>query len=164
MGDKRFLVTYYSRTGNTRKVAEAIFDALPEPKEIRPLGEVESLAPYALTFVGFPLWQFAPAPPAADFLKAKCEHARIAIFHTQGSPPDYWQVAETDDRLRGLFQAHVVDRFSCQGEVSEDVIHMIESLPQYAQFAATARRTKGLPDAAALAEARAFAQRLAEIF
>ena len=164
MGGTRYLVTYYSRTGNTRKVAQAIFDALPEPKEIRPIDAVESLDPYDLTFVGFPLWQFAPAPPAADFLKAKCAHARIALFHTQGSQPDYWQVAEIEERVRGACPADVVDRFSCQGEVSEDVIQMIESLPQYAKFAAAARGTKGLPGADALAAAGAFARRVAGIF
>ena len=35
----RSLVTYSSRTGNTRKVAEAIFEILPDPKEIHPVAE-----------------------------------------------------------------------------------------------------------------------------
>jgi hypothetical protein len=164
MGGNGYLVTYYTRTGNTRKVAEAIFDALPEPKEIRPIAEVESVESYRLAFVGFPLWQFAPAPPAAEFLRAKCAHARIAVFHTQGSAPDFWQVTEVEDRIRGLCAAHIVDRFSCAAEVSDDVIQMIETIPQYAPFAAQARKTKGLPDARSLDEARAFAKRLAETF
>ena len=34
------LVTYMSQTGNTKKIAEAIFEELPGEKEIKPLDEV----------------------------------------------------------------------------------------------------------------------------
>lgn len=29
------LVIYFSQTGNTKKVAEAIYEALPQPKELK---------------------------------------------------------------------------------------------------------------------------------
>ena len=51
--ETRILVTYQSQTGNTKKVATAIFDALPEPKEVKPIREVESLEDYDLIFLGF---------------------------------------------------------------------------------------------------------------
>jgi flavodoxin len=33
----KVLVAYMSQTGNTKKVADAIYGALPEPREIKPI-------------------------------------------------------------------------------------------------------------------------------
>ena len=50
----RILVAYMSVTGNTRKVAEAIYDVITEEKEIGELKDLESLEGYDLIFLGFP--------------------------------------------------------------------------------------------------------------
>ena len=64
------LVTCVSRTGNTRKVAEAIFDGITGDKDMKELRQVESLDCYDLTFVGFPIEErFSPAEPAASSTK-----------------------------------------------------------------------------------------------
>ncbi len=39
----KVLVTYLSRTGNTRKVAQAIFEEIKDEKEIKPIADVDSL-------------------------------------------------------------------------------------------------------------------------
>ena len=47
----KILVTYYSESGNTKKLAEAIYDAIEEPgKEILPVQEVQSVDSYDLIF------------------------------------------------------------------------------------------------------------------
>jgi len=48
----KVLVAYMSRTGNTKKVAEAIHGAIPQPKEIRRVEDVTSLEGYDLSFLG----------------------------------------------------------------------------------------------------------------
>ena len=40
------LVCYSSKTGNTKKVAEAVYEALPEPKHLRTVDEVENVEDY----------------------------------------------------------------------------------------------------------------------
>ncbi len=62
------LVTYMSQTGNTKKVADAIYEEINETKEIKELKSVESLETYDLAFVGFPIHAFGPAQQGKDFL------------------------------------------------------------------------------------------------
>ncbi|MCX6576651.1 MAG: flavodoxin, partial [Candidatus Aminicenantes bacterium] len=49
------LVAYFTRTDNTKKVAESIFAALEGDKVLKPLDEVQDLDEYALVFIGFPI-------------------------------------------------------------------------------------------------------------
>jgi flavodoxin len=56
----KVLVAYMSRTGNTKKVAEAIYDAISQPKEIKRVEDVTSLEGYDLSFLGFPIHGFGP--------------------------------------------------------------------------------------------------------
>ena len=44
----KVLVAYMSQTGNTKKVAEAIYGAIPQPKEIKRVEDVTSLEGYDL--------------------------------------------------------------------------------------------------------------------
>jgi flavodoxin len=36
----KVLIAYMSQTGNTKKVAEAIYDAIPQPKDIKRVKDV----------------------------------------------------------------------------------------------------------------------------
>ena len=65
----KVLVTYFSQTGNTKKIAEAIFDEIQTEKEIKPLKDVENLESYDFAFIGFPVHGFGPTKKAADFIK-----------------------------------------------------------------------------------------------
>lgn len=47
------VVACMSQTGNTRKVAEAIFGEIQGEKEIKELSELDGLEGYDLSFVGF---------------------------------------------------------------------------------------------------------------
>jgi len=58
----KVLVAYVSRTGNTKKVAEAIFQGMQEEKEIKELQNVGNLEGYDLTFIG-QRWITAKANP-----------------------------------------------------------------------------------------------------
>jgi flavodoxin len=69
----KILVTYYSKTGNTEKVARAIFDTLQGQKEILPLDQAADIEKYDLVFLGFPIMQFSPARKARSFLKTSCQ-------------------------------------------------------------------------------------------
>jgi flavodoxin len=103
------LVVYYSRTGNTRKVAGEIAEALgAELDEIKEkkdrsgalgymqagkdammgkgaeIGEGKDAGGYGMVVVGTPIWAFTVAPPVREYLdrnKGKIE--KVAFFCTQ---------------------------------------------------------------------------------
>ena len=53
----KVLVAYMSKTGNTRKVAEAIYDEITDDKEIKTIDQVDTIVPYDVAFLGFPIHQ-----------------------------------------------------------------------------------------------------------
>lgn len=64
----KVLVAYQSVTGNTKKVAAAIFEAISHQKEMKELSQVTTLDDYDLVFVGFPIMGFGPSPEVTSFL------------------------------------------------------------------------------------------------
>lgn len=72
--DIRAVVCYYSRSGNTRSVAQQIHKALADAKanstllEISPELEIDYLD-YQLVFVGAPVYGFLPPEPVSTFLR-----------------------------------------------------------------------------------------------
>jgi flavodoxin len=79
------LVTYFSRTGNTKLVAEAIFAALSGDKAILPMAEASDLSTYRLVFAGFPVQSHSVPYPVEVFLKSIPEGKQVALFSTHGS-------------------------------------------------------------------------------
>lgn len=83
----KILVTYVSWTGNTRKIAEAIFQEIQGEKELKEFNEVTGLDDYDLVFVGFPIHGSGqPADEARDFLEKFCAGKKVAIFITHSAP------------------------------------------------------------------------------
>ena len=66
---KKTLVAYFSQTGNTQAVAEAIFEALHGEKDIRPIDEAVSVEGYGLVFFGFPVQSHSVPCKAETFLR-----------------------------------------------------------------------------------------------
>ena len=72
----RALIIYFSATGNTKKVANAIWDTLQEEKVQATFLNVkdaakEELYDYDLVFLGSPSIQFLPAEPVMRFINEK---------------------------------------------------------------------------------------------
>lgn len=85
----RLLVGYMSQTGNTKKVAEAIFDEIQGEKEIKRLKEIKDMEGYDLAFLGFPMRAFGPDKKAKKFLETQCQGKKIALFITHAAPEDH---------------------------------------------------------------------------
>lgn len=157
----KVLVTYVSRSGNTKKVAQTIFDGIKGAKDIKEMQQVDTLDGYDLAFVGFPIEGYGPAKPAADFLQ-KCAAGRnIALFITHASPEDSPDLPCWLGNCRtAAAQARLVDVFDCQGELSQQIADFMlnskdEKLIAWAKDRAL---TIGQPDAARLERARRWAQ------
>ena len=75
-GQLQALIIYFSATGNTKKVANAIWETLQEEKVQTTILKVkdaakEELYDYDLVFLGTPSIQFLPAEPVMRFIKEK---------------------------------------------------------------------------------------------
>ena len=162
--ETRILVTYQSQTGNTKKIAEAIYDALPEPKEIRPIQETQSLEEYGLIFLGFPIHGSGPNQKAKSYLEKNTKDKRIALFITHAAPEDAPEMPESIQRFcDAAGEAEIVDVFHCQGQLSSIVKTVMRFAPD-PQIREWARmdNSKGQPDASRLEKAACFANRVIE--
>lgn len=161
----KVLVAYLSQTGNTRRVAEAIYEEIEEEKELRPLSEVESLEGYDLAFIGFPIHASNPAAEARAFLEEKARGRRVAVFVTHAAPEDHEETRKyLENCLASLSGADLIGMFDCQGELAQAVIDILAKSdnPQHRQFAEYGPQIRGQPDASRLEKARAFARRVME--
>lgn len=160
----KVLVTYQSLTGNTRKVAEAIFEAIGDQKEMKELSQVAALEGYDLAFVGFPIMGFGPSQEVKSFLANQAAGKNVALFITHASPED-------SEPLKGWLQtckdsaanANLKATFHCQGEMSEQIADfMLKSGDaQLAEWGKDRASTVGQPDATRLQRARDWAKKLA---
>ena len=161
----RVLVAYLSQTGNTKKVAEAIYGEITGDKELKELNEVADLEGYDLAFIGFPINAANPATDAKAFLDAHAAGKKIAIFMTHGALEESEEAERYLDNCRvAVADADLVGMFDCQGEAAQAIIDFLAASdnPRHRAFAELAPRTKGQPDGSRLEKARAFAREVME--
>ena len=161
----RTLVAYLSQTGNTKKVAEAIYSQIPEEKEMKELGELEDLDGYDLCFIGFPVHAGNPAAAAKEFLEKKGAGKKVALFVTHAAPEDAEDVPAILDACRAAAaSAELVGFFDCQGELDDNVRDFLlkSDSPRHQEFGRRAPETKGQPDETRLEKAKAFARDVIE--
>ncbi len=152
------LVTYFSRTGNTKKVAEAITGALQGDKVLLPIDEATDLTPYSLMFVGFPVQSHSVPYQVELFLKRIPAGKKIALFCTHGSLLGSTLSREALEYASLLVRGvKIVGTFSCRGKVSMKALEVLMKSPEHATWAEMAASAATHPDEADLAEARAFA-------
>ena len=155
------LVAYMSSTGNTKKVAEAIFEVVPDEKVIKEVAALEDLEGYDLVFFGFPIIAFGPNPDAKAFLEKNASGKKLAMFITHGA-------LETQDGLPDWLEkcrqaaagAEIVGLFNCQGEVDPNIIDFLlkSDDPKMQEFGRRGPEAKGQPDDTRLERARAWAK------
>jgi flavodoxin len=153
------LVTYFTRTGNTQLVAEAIFGALSGDKAIKPMAEAGDLAPYQLIFAGFPVQTHSVPYPVEVFLKSIPEGKKMALFSTHGSVAGSQLSREALEYASVLVaKARLVGTFSCRGKVSLKALEVLMQSPEHEAWADMAASAATHPDASDLEDARAFAR------
>ncbi|MCK5152075.1 MAG: flavodoxin domain-containing protein [Candidatus Thorarchaeota archaeon] len=100
----KILVTYFSQTGNTKQIAEAIHETLSTREEtdissVRSI-EFEKLDDYDLLFVGAPCHDSDLAPPVKGFLEKLPNSPRFKLvgFFTHST-----YMPERDERAKQLY-------------------------------------------------------------
>jgi flavodoxin len=161
----KVLVAYLSQSGNTRKVAEAIYDEIDAEKELRELSEVESLEGYDLSFIGFPIHAANPAADAKAFIEANAAGRKIAVFATHAALEGTENAERYLESCRvAVTGADLVGMFDCQGEMAQAIVDFLAKSdnPRHQEAAARAPETAGQPDGPRLEKARAFAREVME--
>ena len=159
----KVLVAYLSVSGNTKKVAEAIYKEIKGDKELKEMKEVTSLKGYDLCFIGFPIHAFGPAKEAKAFLEKNAAGKDMALFMTHATPEDKPLIQQWLERCKvAAPRANIVGLFHCQGELAQDVADMMLASKNEDLIAWAEQRdeTLGQPDAARLKKARKFAKEI----
>lgn len=164
------LVTYMSVTGNTKKVAEAIYGEIEGVKEMKPIDQVKSLDEYELSFIGFPIYSFGVPPMVKKFMDEKAKGKRVALFYTHASFSEPKVIPESEGLLKNIHNnvreaaagVVLVGTFDCRGELAENVAQRCLSSddPKVQMFGKLRDMTVGHPDATELEAAKVFAQEM----
>lgn len=161
----KVLVTYQSLTGNTKKVATAIFEAIGQQKEMKELSQVITLEGYDLVFVGFPIMIHGPSPEVTGFLANQATGRNVALFITHASPEDSEPLQDWLEKCKTTAaNANLKAVFHCQGELSEQVADFMLSSDDatLVEWAKERHSTIGQPDATRLQWAKDWAKKITE--
>lgn len=168
----KILITYLSQTGNTEKIARAIYEeASPAHEiEIRKLEEVNpaDLSGYDLLLIGSPIHAGDLAGAAKDFLSRLQTPSgkKMAGFLTHAGPayPDqvmnkFTEPLKTACEKTGL---EYLGCFSCQGFLNPAIHEMVKKGQNLTdeQWAERIKQMTGHPDAEDLNKARVFAKEI----
>lgn len=126
----KILVTYSSKTGNTKLVAEAVAAALDTDEvTLLPVGEAVRLERYELIIVGFWIDKGRPDAAMQRFLKTLPE-VKTAFFFTLGAEADSNHAVQCRQKAKSYFAPDVlVGDFCCQGKISPGLIKVLKLLP-----------------------------------
>lgn len=129
---KKILVTYSSKTGNTKKLAEGIFEGLGYlEKTILPMSEVKSMEEYDIVLAGYWVDKGGPNTEAAAFLET-IEGKKIGVFATLAFWPDsqhgYDSILNGEKLVKE--KNHVIGKYICQGKLDEKIIAVFEKMPE----------------------------------
>ena len=125
------LVVYSSRTGNTRKIAEAIAAVLPGC-EIHPVESAPAPEGYDLVAVGYWVDKGMPDAQAKAYLET-VRDAKVALFGTLGAWPDSEHARDCIRKSEALLKEPergntVMGSFICQGKVDPRVVEMMNKV------------------------------------
>ena len=151
------LVTYYSQTGNTEKIARAIYETIYFEKEILAIRDVKNLQGYDIIFAGFPVQAHSVPAAFLPFFKKLPAGQDIALFCTHGSLRGGQLPKQAIEHAIGLASgARILGTFSVRGEVNPKVLDSLMNSPQNHVWAEEALGACGHPDEADLADAKEF--------
>jgi flavodoxin len=155
------LVAYYSETGNTEKLARAIYEAIHIEKKMKPLKDVQNVKGYDIIFYGFPCHAHSVPGKATAFIKGLPEGQKVAFFSTHGSLRGGQLPKQAFEHAIGLAsKAKVIGHFGCRGKVDPKVIDALVKKPEHRAWAEEAIEAESHPDQNDLNDGKIFAREM----
>ena len=153
------LVVYSSRTGNTRKVAEAALEALPGKVVLAPVEDGPAPDGHRAVVVGFWVDRGRPDSDSLRYMQGLSGH-KVAAFGTLGAQPDSSHAEDVLRQTRELLQDNeLLGLFLCQGRVDPAVVEFMQRStrhPMTPERLANLREAERHPDERDLENARSF--------
>lgn len=141
----KILLTYSSKTGNTKKVAEGIYETLPkENTDFMSINEVKSIENYDAILVGYWVDKGQPNEEAKRFMK-NIKNKKAGVFATLGAYPDSEHgIASLKCGVDMLKENgnEVITEFICQGKIDERLVEYFKTLPKDSPHAITEEKLK----------------------
>ncbi len=155
------LVTYFSQTGNTEKVAQALCNSIQFKKVCKPINEVKDVKEYDIIFCGFPVHAHSVPGTVQTFLKTLPQDQLLALFSTHGSLRNNQMAkAGIEHALSLASHAKILGSFGCRGKVDPDVLENLMKKPENIAWCDEAQSAANHPDKADIADAEEFAQQI----
>jgi flavodoxin len=141
------LIVYSSKSGNTKKLADVIYEALSGEKTISPVSELPETVGYDFIAVGFWLQAGKPDPAAEKYLARITNGKRLFLFATHGAAKESGHAKTAMDIAKGLVpNAEIAGTFNCQGEVNPDFLQKAARKQPLPEWVKDAPDAKGHPD------------------
>jgi len=154
----KVLVTYYSESNNTEKLAKAIYEGInATEKDVVPISEADPKG-YDVIFIGFPVHTHSVPGKMEKFIKTIPEGKKLAFFATHGSLRG-GQLAITAmyHALSLGVKQTILGTFGCRGNVNPDLIETLLQKPEHKAWAMETQSAAGHPDDADLENGKIFA-------
>lgn len=127
------LITYSSKTGNTKKLATGIYKNIGEEYglnvSIKPIDEVKCIEDYDAILIGYWVDKGGPNKEAKEFMK-RIKNKRVGIFATLGAYPDsnhgFNSLVKGEDLLKE--NNAIIGKYICQGAVDSNLIEAFKKL------------------------------------
>jgi flavodoxin len=153
------LVTYITWTGNTKKVAESIFEAIEGDGTIKTMDEAQNLDEYEVIFIGFPVHSHSVPFKTEEFIKRIPPGKKIALFSTHGSLTGGRLSREALEHASSLASSSkILGTFACRGRVSIQAMEVLSKSPEHKAWVEMAASAQAHPDEDDLEDARSFAK------
>jgi flavodoxin len=149
-GNESVLIVYSSRpeTGNTRKLAEAIWRRFGDCAILRSVEDAPDPNGFRFVIFGFGVYVGWPDPPMRKYMKT-CRNRDIGVFLTLGAYPDSEHAFISLGRAEGLMDTcKTRARFACHGRFHPDRVERMKKRPSDAHHPWTEERATRVAAAA----------------
>jgi flavodoxin len=152
------LVAFYSESGNTEKLAKAIYAGINVPeKEFMPISEANAINNDVI-FVGFPVQASSVPAKVEEFIRSVPEGKKIAYFATHDSlRGGQLAISALYYAFSLALKVTVLITFGCRGQVKPSLIEALLKNPEHKAWAMEAQSATGHPDKADLEDGKEFA-------
>ncbi|KPU44424.1 flavodoxin [Oxobacter pfennigii] len=124
------MIVYSSKTGNTKKVAEAILEVMPEGTFIHSVSEQPALEDCDLVILGCWIDKGNADAAMKEYIQG-VKDKKVALFATLGAYPDSPHAGKVIERLKQLVDAsnEYLGDFICQGKIDPALTERVRQYP-----------------------------------
>ncbi|WP_321532116.1 heme utilization cystosolic carrier protein HutX [uncultured Desulfuromonas sp.] len=142
-------VIYSSKTGNTKKVAEAILQEMPEGTELHDVASVPADGKFDLIAMGYWIDKGTADQQALTFMSS-IDNTKIFSFFTLGAAPDsdHAEACRNNDKALYGENCEIIGTYCCQGAIDPKLTAWMEELPAEHPHAPNEERRKRWAEAA----------------